>query len=199
MRNHDIVVVGASAGGVEALLVIVRALPPDLGAPVLIVVHHPAGASALPWILERAGRMPAMHPADGDPLRPGRIYVAPPDHHLLVEGAHVRLSDGPPEHRLRPAIDPLFHSAAESPGWRVAGVILSGTLHDGTQGLSDIVVHGGVAVVQDPRDAQFSEMPRSAIDCVKGALVLPAVEIGPALGRLLSPVGRAGLFDAGVR
>lgn len=162
--DFPIIVLGASAGGVEALTSVVGSLPPDVGAAVLVVLHiSPVGLSVLPDILERAGKLPAIHPADGELLKPDRVYVAPPDHHLLVHRGRVGVSRGPTEHRARPAIDPLFRSAAAAYGPQVVGVVLSGTLDDGTEGLRAINARGGVSVVQDPEDALFPGMPASAV------------------------------------
>lgn len=184
--GHDIIVVGASAGGVEALGELVSQLPADLPAAVFIVLHIPAyGASVLPGILSRRGPLPAAHPADGEPIRHGRIYVAPPDHHLLVEkDGTVRLTRGPHENGHRPAVDTLFRSAARAYGPRVIGVVLTGTLDDGTAGLQAVKRRGGLAVVQDPEDALFASMPRAAIEGVRVDHVAPLAEIGPTLDRL---------------
>lgn len=185
MSGHDIIVIGASAGGVETLAQVAQDLPADLAAAVFIVLHVPAhGVSALPSILSRRGPLPAVHPADGEPIQSGRIYIAPPDHHLLVKHGHVRVTRGPAENGHRPAVDPLFRSAARYYGPRVIGVVLSGTLDDGTAGLQAVKQRGGLAVVQDPDEALFSGMPRSAVENVSVDQILPLAEIGPALARL---------------
>ena len=184
--GHDIVVVGASAGGVEALMQLAYGLPPDLAASVFVVLHiAPDSASALPEILSRAGRLPAVHPADGQRIEPVRIYVAPPDRHLLLVGPRIHVVRGPRENGHRPAVDPLFRTAARSFGPRVVGVILSGTLDDGTAGLAAIKMRGGVAIVQDPDEALFQGMPRSAIDNVAVDHVLPVNEIAPRIAQLV--------------
>ncbi|MCA1667719.1 MAG: chemotaxis protein CheB [Thermomicrobia bacterium] len=185
MRGHDIVVIGASAGGVEALVALVRALPADLPAAVFIVLHVPPdGTSALPQILSRAGALPATHPQDGEPIENGRIYVAPPDNHLLVERGRMRVVRGPRENRSRPAVDPLFRSAARAYGSRVIAIILSGMLDDGTAGLIAVGQRGGVGIVQDPADTLFSGMAESAIRYDHPSYVVPVSAIGPLLDRL---------------
>ena len=177
-----VVVVGASAGGIEAFRALAGGLPPDLLAAVLVVVHIPATLpSLLPQILASAGPLPAAHAQDGETLRPGRIYVAPPDRHLLVEGGKVRLSAGPRENFSRPSVDPLFRSAAKSFGRRAAGVILSGSLDDGAAGLAVVRRRGGLTVAQDPREALFSSMPEGVIRRVGVDFVLPAADIAALL------------------
>src|SRR5262245_8360543 len=149
MAKRDIVVVGASAGGTEALTELVRGLPADFSATMFVVIHFPASASSmLPRILSRAGRLPALHPDDGDAFMPGRIYVARPDCHLMVRDGRLSVRRGPKENNSRPAIDPLFRSAARSAGHRVVGVVLSGNLDDGTACLVSLKQHGGIALVQ---------------------------------------------------
>src|SRR2546423_4534657 len=139
MTSKDIVVMGASAGGIEALSEVVAQLPEKLPASLFVVVHVPEGAtSVLPRILSRRGRLPAVHPKDGDPIQKGRIYVAPPNCHMMLGRMQIRLVRGPREHGVRPAVDPLFRSAAVSFRSRVIGVILSGNLDDGTAGLEVI-------------------------------------------------------------
>jgi two-component system, chemotaxis family, protein-glutamate methylesterase/glutaminase len=181
-RGRDIVVVGASAGGVEALSQIVAQLPANLTAAVFVVLHiAPSGTSVLPSILTRRGQLPAVHAVDGDAIEPGRIYVAPPDHHLLVEPDAIRVVRGPKENGYRPAIDPLFRTAARTFGGRVVGVILSGVLDDGTAGLNTVKEHGGRTLVQHPEDALYGGMPESAIEFVGPDRVLPASELGAAI------------------
>ncbi|TWF75173.1 two-component system chemotaxis response regulator CheB [Pseudonocardia hierapolitana] len=183
--GDPVIVMGASAGGVEALRAAVAGLPPDLPAAVVVVLHIPRGApSALPGILDRAGPLPAVAAEQAAPLRPGVVYVAPADHHVLVIDGHLRLSAGPVENGHRPAIDPLFRSAALAHGPDAVGVVLSGTRDDGTAGLAAIVSRGGIAVVQEPEDALYGAMPANALAQVPGALVHPAVKIGPLLGEL---------------
>ncbi|HEX9938035.1 MAG TPA: chemotaxis protein CheB [Longimicrobium sp.] len=187
MKTREIVVIGASAGGVEALREIAAALPADFPATIFAVVHFPAhSASSLPAILTRAGALQAVHPQDGDPIQGGRIYVAPPDRHMLVERGSVRLASGPRENGHRPAADPLFRSAALAYGRGVVGVVLSGNLDDGTAGLAAVVRRGGAAVVQDPADAMHPGMPSSALAYVKVDHSVPLAEIPALLVRLVS-------------
>jgi two-component system, chemotaxis family, protein-glutamate methylesterase/glutaminase len=185
MFARDVMVIGASAGGVEALKVIVRALPGDLPAAVLIVLHSsPQGPYLLPHILSKAGPVEVAQTVDGAPIEHGKIYVAPPDHHLLVKGTRISLSKGPKENRARPAIDPLFRTAAAAYGPRVVGVILTGMLDDGTAGLSAVKECGGTSVVQDPEDALYPSMPKSALQYVGADYTVSLSEIGPLLARL---------------
>ncbi|HAA29514.1 MAG TPA: chemotaxis protein CheB, partial [Cyanobacteria bacterium UBA8553] len=186
MPGHDIIVVGASAGGVEALSQLVAGLPKDLPAAVFVVIHIPAQSkSVLPHILSRRGQLLANHGKDGDLIAPGRIYVAPPDYHLLVKRGYIRLVQGPKENNCRPAVDPLFRTAAKAYGCRVVGVILSGTLDDGTAGLIDVKRLGGVAVVQNPDEAAYKGMPSSAIEHVAVDHILPVSSIASLLVRLV--------------
>ncbi|MBW3570461.1 MAG: chemotaxis protein CheB [Gemmatimonadetes bacterium] len=181
MEERDIVVIGASAGGVEAVAALVEALPRDLSAAVFIVVHFPPhSTSVLPRIITRRGGMTAMHPEDGTPIELGCVYVAPPDRHLIVEQGHVRLVRGPRENGARPALDPLFRSAARAYGARVIGVVLTGNLDDGTAGLMAVKSAGGLAVVQHPDDALYAGMPSSALRHVQADHVAPLGEI-PAI------------------
>lgn len=185
MENRNIIVMGASAGGVEALKNIVVNLPADLAAAIFIVWHiAPEAQGILPEILNQLKTLPAAHAIDKEPIRMGRIYVAPPDQHLLLEPEQVRLTRGPRENRFRPAVDPLFRSAAFAYGPRVTGVVLSGGLDDGTAGLWTIKQWGGTAIVQDPGDAQVSSMPQSAIRSVAVDFVAPAAAIAPLLVQL---------------
>lgn len=183
--GHDLIVVGASAGGVEALMTLVRSLPADLAAAICIVVHMPPDSpSLLPRLLTRAGALPAHRAEHGQRLTPGQIAIAPPDYHLIVRPGHLELSHGPRENRNRPAIDVLFRSAALAYGPRVVGVILTGTLDDGTAGMRLIKARGGVAVVQDPTDALFPSMPLHVIEAGAVDHVLPVAEMPELLTTL---------------
>lgn len=187
MAHRDIVVIGGSAGSIEAASQLVRTLPSDLPAALFVVVHFPDSASStLPRILARAGALPAWHAKDCEPVTPGRIYVARPDCHMTLEAGRLRLTSGPRENGSRPAIDPLFRSAAHHYGSRVIGVVLSGNLNDGTAGLLSIKRRGGLALVQSPDSALYTGMPRSAIDHVQVDHVAPAAELGDLLSRLVS-------------
>ena len=183
-QDHDIVVIGASTGGVEALATLVQGLPSDLPAAIFVVLHlSPEVPSHLPEILNRHSALPARHPRDGEPIQLGQIYVAPPDRHLLVDKGLVRVVRGPRENRHRPAIDPLFRTAALAYGPRVIGVVLTGALDDGTAGLYAIKQRGGLAIVQDPRDALIASMPESALEYVDVDYCVPLSELAPVLAR----------------
>jgi two-component system, chemotaxis family, protein-glutamate methylesterase/glutaminase len=196
--HRDIIVIGGSAGGVGALKRLVGSLPHDLAAAVLVVLHIGARRSALPEILSAAGPLPAAYPADGDPLLIGRIYVAPPDRHLIVERDRVRLTRGPVENRTRPAIDPLFRSAAQVYGPKVVGVILSGLRSDGTAGFFEIKRRGGTTVVQDPDEAEFPDMPLSALRHTTVDHCAPVAAIADLLAELSGRMRREGAARAGM-
>jgi two-component system chemotaxis response regulator CheB len=181
-----IVVIGASQGGTDALRQMASGLPRDFPAPVLAVIHIGAGPSTLPSILAHAGPLPAMHAKDGEAIRGGQIYVAPPDLHMRVADRHIELTRGPRENWVRPAIDPLFRTAAELYGPGAIGVVLTGRLNDGTSGLWEIKRRGGVSVVQDPVDAEEPSMPLSAIQNVSIDHCLPVAAIPMLLTRLVS-------------
>jgi two-component system, chemotaxis family, protein-glutamate methylesterase/glutaminase len=185
MANRDIIVVGASAGGVEPLRKMVAAFPEDLPAAVFVVLHVAADQpSQLAQVLDRAGPLPAMVPNDELPIRTGQIYVAPPDRHLMLEPDTVRIVNGPKENRHRPSVDVLFRSAARSYGPRVIGAVLSGSLDDGTAGLIAIKVRGGLTIVQDPAEAFCADMPRNAMRYLDVDHIVPAMALGKLLGRL---------------
>jgi two-component system chemotaxis response regulator CheB len=178
--------VGASAGGIEALIKIVGMLPVDLGAAVCIVLHVPAtGRSLLADILDRRTELPVSVPDDGERLHAGRVYVAPPDCHLTVADGRLWLGRGPKENGVRPAVDPMLRSLASAYGHRAVAVVLSGGLGDGSLGALVVKQAGGTVVVQDPSEATVPSMPESALRAVGEVdAVLPAAEIGPALARL---------------
>ncbi|CAO3433047.1 chemotaxis protein CheB [Azospirillum doebereinerae] len=164
MEKRDIIVIGTSAGGLSVMTRLFAGMSTGTTATVFVVMHISSGAtSLLPRLLERAGWLPAFHPAEGDLIRPGHIHVAPPDHHLLVREDRVLIRRGPRENRTRPAIDPLFRSAAVAFGTRVTGIVLTGMLDDGTSGLRAIQRCGGLTVVQDPDEAEWPGMPANAI------------------------------------
>lgn len=186
----DIIVVGASAGGLQALVELVKGLPADLPAAVFVVMHvTPHHRSSLAQILSRSGPLPARLAEDGAPIVRGNIYVAPPDYHLVLREGTMELARTARENRTRPAADPLFRSAASAYGRRVVGVILSGTMGDGTIGLMAIKGYGGVAIVQDPEELLYSGMARSAIQNADIDYVLPVREIPSCLATLAQPDG----------
>lgn len=166
--GHDIIVIGASAGGIQALQELFRGMPSDVPASFLVVVHTaPDSAGLLPKVISRGAPFVAEFARDGTALERGHIYVAPPDHHLLLKPHQMCVTRGPRENGFRPAVDPLFRTAANVYGPRVIGVVLSGGLDDGTVGLMHVKEQGGIAVVQDPGEAPFPSMPGSAIQHVE--------------------------------
>ena len=186
MLPFRIITVGASAGGVESLCKLVAVLPRDLDAAVFVVLHIPPNhVSNLPCILSRKGPLRAFHPKDRDEIAPGRIYVAPPDHHLLIETNQVLVTRGPKENRNRPSVDALFRSAAYTHGPNVIGIVLSGALDDGTSGLWSIKRMGGVTMTQNPLEAAFDSMPASALSQVEIDHCLPVQQMGPMLEKIL--------------
>lgn len=189
MSQHSsvpIVVVGASAGGTQALLDLTAGLPRDFAAAVCVVTHMPAYAkSTLPALIGRRSPLRAVHPEDGEAIRAGCIYVAPPDCHLLVDEARVLIKKGPKENRFRPSIDALFRSAAYTHRERVIGVVLSGVLDDGTSGLWTIKRLGGTAIVQLPAEAEYDSMPLSALQQVEVDFSLPVRDMPACLVELV--------------
>lgn len=186
MANRDIIVVGTSAGGVEALTGFVRSIPNELKASIFIVLHLPALAkSNLPPILSRAGTWPAVHATNGEKIEKRKIYIAPPDHHLILgKGGRITVSKGPRENRFRPSIDALFRSAALVYGPRAVGIILSGMLDDGTSGMWNIKQAGGLAIVQDPDEALFPSMIQNVQQYVNVDHVSPSGELGGLLAKI---------------
>ncbi|MDX6256013.1 MAG: two-component system, chemotaxis family, protein-glutamate methylesterase/glutaminase [Frankiales bacterium] len=193
--DFPVIVMGASAGGVEALKLIVSGLPKDLPAAVLVVLHlAPGGPSVLPQILARHTDLAVVVAEDGQQLSPGTLYVGRPNRHLELHERTVRLTQHPPQDHHRPSIDRLFLSAATSVGTRAIGVVLSGCLDDGTLGLAAIVRNGGSALVQDPDTADYPDMPASALLAVPAAVRLPIDELAAALvllcaGTAVTPSG----------
>src|SRR5579859_7288589 len=163
-QKRDIVVIAASVGGIEALSRILGGLPRDLAATIFVVQHIGARPSTLPQILSAAGPLPAAHARDGEPIEAGRIYVAPPDRHMILDRDRIRLDHGAKEHHTRPAADPLFRSAAASYGRRVIAIVLSGGDSDGAEGMHAVTAQGGVGIVQAPEEAKIPDMPRHAIE-----------------------------------
>jgi two-component system chemotaxis response regulator CheB len=185
-NNRDMIVIGGSAGAVTAVSQLVSALPHDLPASVLITIHRGLeGPGLLSQVLDAAGPLPALQAHEGQRLQHGCIYVAPPDRHMLISGDHLHVRRGPRENRVRPAIDPLFRSAAMTSSTRVIGVVLTGMLNDGTSGLRAIKRCGGLSVVQDPREAEYPDMPRSAIAHAEVDYKVGVAEMAPLLAALV--------------
>lgn len=184
-QNRDTIVVGGSAGSLDVLKTLLRALPQDLPASVLIVWHsNPSDRSSVCDILSRHSSLAVDYAKDSERLAAGRVYLAPPDQHLLIGEGHVHLRRGPRENNFRPAVDPLFRSAALYRSSRVIGVVLSGYLDDGASGLSAITQSGGVGIVQDPRDAAFPDMPLAAINAGAPKHIVAGEDLGPLCERL---------------
>jgi two-component system chemotaxis response regulator CheB len=182
MRFHDIIVIGTSAGGVDVLSHLVRALPAGFPASLFVVCHFPPDQrSVLPDILSRSGPLLAVHGRDGDPIYPSQIYVAPSDQHMLLEDGSIKLTRGPRENGYRPAIDPLFRSAGRVYGPRVIGVVLTGALFDGVGGLLAVRAAGGLAVVQDPGDALVPALPLNATEVAGADHIVSAAGLAPLL------------------
>ena len=184
MPSTEIIVIGASSGGVEALKTLVRGLPPDFPAAVFIVLHVGANPSILPDILKWVSALPVSHAIDEAPIENGNIYVAPPDHHLILRRGRVHVTRGPKENNARPSVNTLFRTAAVAFGNRLAGIVLTGSLNDGTVGLWEIKRHGGITIVQDPAEAPYPSMPQSALDSVRIDYVLKVAEMAPLLSKL---------------
>jgi two-component system chemotaxis response regulator CheB len=185
VANRDIIVIGGSSGATAPLKHILGRFPEDLPAAVFVVLHIPARSTGiLAIVASAAGRLPVREVEDGMPIERGHVYIAAPDRHLIVADNQIRLGRGPRENMVRPAIDPLFRSAAMSYGSRVIGVVLSGLLSDGASGLNAIKRCGGMALVQDPADALADEMPRRALEATTIDLCVPGAKLGDVLSDL---------------
>jgi two-component system chemotaxis response regulator CheB len=196
--RRDVVVIGASAGGIEALVALFARLPSDLQATLAVVLHRsPTFEGRLAEVLGRRAALPVQEAQEGDRLRPGAIYIAPRDRHLLIDAGRLRLSGGPREHHTRPAVDPLFVSGARAYGPRVVGVVLSGTGVDGVRGLIAVKNGGGLSLVQDPQEARHATMPVNAITRDGVDAALPVEELAEVLPALAS--GEAVEVRAGLR
>lgn len=181
-NRYDIIVIGASAGGIRALKVLASGLPATLPVAICIVLRLSArGLKRLPELLMHAGPLPAAYARDGEAIQAGRIYVAPPDHHLTLTPGVACVRHGPKERGFRPAIDPLFRSAAHAYGPRLVGVILTGMLDDGTAGLLTVKARGGLTVVQAPEEACYAAMPRHAVQALTVDYCLPLAALAPWL------------------
>jgi two-component system chemotaxis response regulator CheB len=187
MPNRDLVVIGGSAGAIAPLKAILSRLPTDLQASIVVVVHVPPESTGIhATVMQAAGSLPVETALDGVPLVNGRVYLAPPDRHVLVIDGQLRLGTGPRENLVRPSVDPLFRSAAASRGSRAIGVILSGMLNDGASGLEAIKRCGGIALVQAPREAQSSDMPLAALEATSVDLSADARQLADAIGRYVA-------------
>lgn len=185
MAKPDIIVIGASAGGIEALIELVRTLPSDFDVSIFIVQHvSPYSKGNLPTIFKRHTSLGVSYPEDEDKIKSRHIYVAPPDHHLLLDDGKIVVKRGPKENRFRPSIDALFRSAAYYYKERVIGIILSGLLNDGTSGLWTIKRLGGIGIIQDPKDAIFSDMPENTLEFVDVDYIVPVSKMAALLQTL---------------
>jgi two-component system, chemotaxis family, protein-glutamate methylesterase/glutaminase len=184
--GYRVVVIGASAGGLHALRAVLSALPADFPIPIAVIQHRSRDSELLCELLQNDTPLRVLEVLDKEEMRPGSVYVAPPDYHLLVEEGFFSLSVDAPVRFSRPSIDVTFESAADSYGMDVIGVVLTGANADGAAGLARIVAGGGYAVVQDPATAEVAVMPRAARAAVPAARVLPLDEIGPHLARIRS-------------
>lgn len=188
-ENNYIVVVGTSAGGMKALITLVKQLPKDFPAPLLIVQHISADATgdALLNSLNKIGKLKCVHAKEGNKIESGHIYLAPSDHHLMIEkNGSLLVTKGAQENRSRPAIDPLFRSAAASFGNRTIAILLTGYLDDGTAGLIAIQRCGGISIIQDPSDADYPDMPKNALNQMKPDYCIPIAEMGGVLSNLMT-------------
>jgi len=184
-----IVAIGTSQGGVDALHHLIAGLPGDFPAPILVVLHIGAGESVLPALLSAIDGLPARFARHGEAIKAGHIHIAPPDHHMLLRDGQIELTRGPRENWARPAVDPLFRSAALAYGAGAIGIVLTGRLNDGTAGLYEIKRHGGIAIVQTPATATAPDMPQSALDNVPVDYCLPVGEMPRLLVRLTREAG----------
>ena len=185
-RGVELIVIGVSAGGLHAVGTILRRLPADFPVPIVVVQHRAKESTALASVLQESTRLRVCEVEDKMPIEPGRVYIAPPDYHVLIEDGHLALSIDAPVTYSRPSIDVLFDSAADQFGDRVIGVVLTGANHDGAAGLRHIVQRGGKALVQSPESAEMSVMPRAAIAAVPQAVVAPLKELAGRLTELIS-------------
>jgi two-component system, chemotaxis family, protein-glutamate methylesterase/glutaminase len=184
MEDINIVAIGASLGGVQAIPTLMSQLPADLPAAVFVILHVPPGDRLFPEILQGSGPLKTHLAKNGEPIQAGRVYAAPADRHMLIRPGEIEITRGPKENRTRPAVDPLFRSAAEAYGERVIGVLLTGMQSDGAAGLKAIQNAGGITIVQEPGDARCPEMPLSALAAITPDYCVPLLQIGPLIERL---------------
>lgn len=196
MVARDTIVIGASAGGVEALPRVLGALPAGLPAAVVVAMHLSPSSTYLVEILRKASRNPVAWAEQGERTLAGHVYVAPPDHHATIDDGHLILSSGPRENHVRPSIDRLFRSAAARRGRAVIGVLLTGTMDDGVQGLQAIQEAGGATFVQDPSTAAYPDLPRQALLAMTPDAVLDLDALGQRLGVLAGSAVDANLPDS---